>query len=441
MRVSNLAKCFIAVMSLVIAGLACDFPGMTSEVKQDSAAVVATRVAKTVAAGGVAVIPEEEGVVQPPPTATSTLMLTPTITQTPTTTHTPTPSVPMVNVTTNTNCRFGPGMVYEYLGALLEGEVARIHGRNPFDNFWYIENPDQPGGYCWISAAYAQVSGDTSQVPVLTPAPTPTHTPVPLDFSFVEPHHLACGADHFIEFRVRNTGLQTLRSFTLYVEDLDTSVVKTIIGNSFYVVPGCVSGFAHSVDPGGQVFIKVGIYAYDLSGNQVRTTAKMCSEEMQGGNCVEKTFTQIVTAFPDSVSDAALKENRDPVDAQAVLERLLAIPIETWNYIDDPEAIPHMGPMAQNFFAAYGLGEDDRLNAIDVQGVALAAIQALHEDVQEKEGQIVELEARLTALEQRATVEDSPTERYGLLVIGILAGVIVTLASGMLWDRRRKKKA
>jgi hypothetical protein len=435
MRVTRFSPLILTFMLIVAAGLACGFPSMMSEVEQEEAAVVATRVAKTVAARGVAGISEEEGVVQPPHAASQTDSAPPTITHTPTVTHTPTSSAPMVSVSVNTNCRYGPGMAYEYLGALLEGEVSRIHGRNQYDNFWYIENPDQPGGYCWVSGAYAQVTGDTSQLPVLTPPPTPTHTPVPLDFNFVEAHHLACGADQYIEFTVRNTGQQTFRSFTLNVEDLDTSDVKPFVGNCFNVVPGCVIGFSHSVDPGGQAFIKVGIYAYNPSGNQVRTTAKMCSEEMQGGNCVEKTFTHIVTASPSSISDVALKENRDPVDAQDVLEHLLTVPIETWNYIADPDAIRHMGPMAQDFFSAYGLGVDDRLNAIDVQGVALAAIQALHEDVQEKEAQLVELEARLSALEEQASAEDPSTERIGLLVAGFLAGAAVTLVAG--WARKR----
>jgi hypothetical protein len=322
-------------------------------------------------------------------------------------------------------------MIYDYLGALLEGETAEIHGINPDGNFWYIENPDSPGEYCWITAAYAQVTGDTSQVPVLTPPPTPTHTPVPLNFEIDEATSLTCGADRYIEFTVRNTGVQTFRSFTLYVEDLDTSVVKTFIGNSFYVIPGCLSGFSQYVDPGGEAFIKVGFYAYDPSGNQVRTTAKMCSEEMQGGICVEKTFTQFVT----SISDAAQKENRYPVDEHQVLDSLLSIPIETWNYIAEPDAIRHMGPMAQDFFEAYALGADDRLSAIDVQGVTLVSIQALHEIIGEEEAQIFELEARLVALEEHAAGKNPSAERHKLFATGFLVGTIVAFV--LYWTRKR----
>jgi hypothetical protein len=429
MNFSKYSPPILVFLLIVAAGLACDFPGMTSEVQLDSAAVVATRVAETAAAGGVAVIPEEESVVQPPPAASPSDTVTPTITLTPTVTLTPTSSVPMVSVSVNTNCRYGPGMIYEYLGGLLVGETAVIHGRNQYSNFWYIENPDQPGGYCWISAMYAQVTGDTSQVPVLTPEPTPTHTPVPLDFNISEPLITLC-TEYFILYAISNTGPQPIESVSLYVEDLDTGQERSRTNSTIPSSPSCLAMLTDSIPPGGEAFMMVGSYPYDPIGHNVRATVKACSEDGLGGSCVEKTFTNVVTG----VSDAAQKENRDPVDAQAVLESLLAIPIETWNYIDDPQAIPHMGPMAQDFFAAYGLGEDDRLNAIDVQGVALAAIQALNEAVQEKEGQIVELEARLTALEKRQTAEDPPAE-WQLLAVGFLAGSAVTLAAG--WARKR----
>jgi hypothetical protein len=159
----------------------------------------------------------------------------------------------------------------------------------------------------------------------------------------------------------------------------------------------------------------------------------MCSENALGGICVEKVFTKTVGA----ISDAAQKENRDPVDEHKVLDSLLEIPIETWNYIAEPDAIRHMGPMAQDFFEAYGLGADDRLSAIDVQGVALASIQALHEIVEEKDAQIVELEARLAELEGRVAAEAPAGVSYLSLAAGFLVGVSLVVAIHWIWRRRR----
>ncbi len=96
-----------------------------------------------------------------------------------------------------------------------------------------------------------------------------------------------------------------------------------------------------------------------------------------------------------------------PVDGQTVLTRLANLPLHTWNYKTQDPAIRHIGPTAQDFQAAFGLGEDNRhISTVDADGVALAAIQALHQLTQnqaaqlaDQQAQIATLEARLAALE------------------------------------------
>ncbi len=101
-----------------------------------------------------------------------------------------------------------------------------------------------------------------------------------------------------------------------------------------------------------------------------------------------------------SVSDRNLKENFEPVDGGDVLRRLLAIPITTWDYKGADAPYRHLGPMAQDFYSAFRLGEDDRhITTIDEGGVALAAIQGLAKVVEEKDAKIRALETRLEALE------------------------------------------
>ena len=78
------------------------------------------------------------------------------------------------------------------------------------------------------------------------------------------------------------------------------------------------------------------------------------------------------------LSDRALKANVAAVDGGDVLARLAQVPVSTWNYTSQDPSIRHMGPMAQDFYAAFGLGEDDRhITTVDADGVALAAIQGL----------------------------------------------------------------
>jgi hypothetical protein len=110
----------------------------------------------------------------PPEIVVNTPEPTATITYTPTITPTFTASVPLVSVSVDTNCRFGPAAIYDWLGAILVGEIAEIVGKNYENTHLYIVNPDRPGEFCWITKQYANVEGELLSVPVLTPEPTPT---------------------------------------------------------------------------------------------------------------------------------------------------------------------------------------------------------------------------------------------------------------------------
>jgi hypothetical protein len=117
-------------------------------------------------------------------------------------------------------------------------------------------------------------------------------------------------------------------------------------------------------------------------------------------------------------SDRSTKDGITRVDPQAVLSKLEALPISTWHVKADDADTRHMGPMAQDFAAAFGLGADARhIAPVDVGGVSLAAIQALNaklngqvqvleERLSERDRQLESLLARVEALE--ATRGESP---------------------------------
>ena len=94
-----------------------------------------------------------------------------------------------------------------------------------------------------------------------------------------------------------------------------------------------------------------------------------------------------------------------PVNPQTVLAKVAALPVTEWNYKTDRQGVQHLGPMAQDFHAAFQLdGADDKhISVVDEGGVALAAIQGLNQKLQEKDAKIGELEKRLGELE--ATVK------------------------------------
>jgi hypothetical protein len=96
-------------------------------------------------------------------------------------------------------------------------------------------------------------------------------------------------------------------------------------------------------------------------------------------------------------SDRALKEAFEPVDPRAVLAAVATLPLERWSY--KGETARHLGPMAQDFAAAFGLGEDDRhIFPLDAAGVALAALQGLHALVRTQGARLERLERELATL-------------------------------------------
>ncbi len=83
-----------------------------------------------------------------------------------------------------------------------------------------------------------------------------------------------------------------------------------------------------------------------------------------------------------------------------MLAKVAALPITQWKYKAEPEGVKHLGPVAQDFHAAFGLGDSDKaIGTVDESGVALAAIQGLNQKLEEKDAKISELEKRLAALE------------------------------------------
>jgi hypothetical protein len=77
-----------------------------------------------------------------------------------------------------------------------------------------------------------------------------------------------------------------------------------------------------------------------------------------------------------------------------VLRRLASVPISTWSYRSQKRSIRHIGPMAQDFHRAFGVGEDRRhISSVDADGVALAAIKGLSRKVER-------LQRKLTALKR-----------------------------------------
>jgi len=106
-----------------------------------------------------------------------------------------------------------------------------------------------------------------------------------------------------------------------------------------------------------------------------------------------------------SSSDRNVKAGFEPVDSKSILKKVAALPIARWHYTNDV-ATPHIGPMAQDFSAAFNVGTDDKhIATVDADGVALGAIQGLNqklnEELHRRDAESAELRQNLAALQSR----------------------------------------
>jgi hypothetical protein len=123
-------------------------------------------------------------------------------------------------------------------------------------------------------------------------------------------------------------------------------------------------------------------------------------DQMTAGNTLSGPDTAQMGSA--AISDRALKEDVCPVDVNAVCAAALELPVSNWRYRSDDAWVRHIGPMAQDFAGAFGVGSDDRrIEMVDAFGVALASIQALHKQLEERDAQIDALWAELHDLRAR----------------------------------------
>ena len=278
----------LSVTALLIVSLACVVPGVpapTQDLNFLGTAVMSTMVSGTTltALAGVPV----ELVDTPTPGPTFTPSFTPSATVSPTPVFTSTPSIPLVGVTVPTNCRVGPGKVYDRVGALLVGQVAEVVGRNLNGNYWYIRNPNDPNSYCWLWGEYATVTGNFAALPVFTPPPTPTPMP---DFA-ADYDGLETCSGWWTDFDLTNTGGVSFESLSLTVTDRDTDVVVSMYTDVFHNIDGCTDTDTRDrLNPGDSRVVSAPLFTYNPTGHRLRATITLCSRDGQNGMCITDTI-------------------------------------------------------------------------------------------------------------------------------------------------------
>ena len=219
---------------------------------------------------------------------------TPSPTSTPLPTFTSTPA-PLANITGNTNCRTGPGSVYDLLHTYLAGNQVELLGKSPDGFFWYTS--DQAGIVpdCWLWGQYATPVGDTALLPVFTPPPTPTPSP---DYEITYVYADVAVGSWYLFFEIENIGSVAWESALVYIYEPTVPQDSGRFSNVFQVngtdpsptkdsIPAGDTGYFHAARIGNPG-------AYGKVGDVVDIYFVACTQEYLGGFCISKMWTESI---------------------------------------------------------------------------------------------------------------------------------------------------
>lgn len=145
-------------------------------------------------------------------------------------------------------------------------------------------------------------------------------------------------------------------------------------------------------------------WSFNAAGPSTNPVLKVVARNASGVGLldaltIEQDGDVIIAGTLTQNSNVHSKQNFRQVDGPEILAMLRELDVTRWNFKSDP-GTDHIGPMAQDFYAVFGLGNrSDRIAPLDTSGVALAAIKALQEELDARDALIEKLEARITALE------------------------------------------
>jgi len=176
------------------------------------------------------------------------------------------------------------------------------------------------------------------------------------------------------------------------------------------------------------------------AGNLTNATAIGVQAKVNASNKVRLGNT-LVTVIEGqvgftAVSDKTKKENFQPVDGEDVLGKIRGFELSSWNFIGhDPKQFRHYGPMAQDFFVAFGhdgvgqIGSETTINSGDLAGILMIAVQALEKrtaELKQKDAQIAVLESEVKDLKAKHAYFETVAARLEALELGQNPSIKIT---------------
>jgi hypothetical protein len=217
-----------------------------------------------------------------------------TETVTPEITDTATPGPVTISVTRPTHCRSGPGKQFEIVGSLLVGMKANVVGREPTNQYWYIENPYVFTEYCWVWGQYAEFEGNSLLVPLVTSPPTPTTTgsAIPtLDFDLKGSGFQSCNGTFWMNIEITSASQSIFESVKIEVFDKDKSITRVLAANNFAAAIGCDGLTVNDkVTTGVAVLASSAKFDYNFKGNAMQASVTVCTEDDLKGTCTTRNI-------------------------------------------------------------------------------------------------------------------------------------------------------
>lgn len=117
------------------------------------------------------------------------------------------------------------------------------------------------------------------------------------------------------------------------------------------------------------------------------------------------------------LSDREAKKDIEELTSEEVLSKIKEVPVSTWRFKGEEESSLHIGPMAQDFRAAFGTGTSDRvINMGDLAGVALAGVRSLSQELETRDAEVKELRKRLDEERARSSELEERIDRLEKLL-------------------------
>lgn len=220
------------------------------------------------------------------PTETPTVTATETRVPTPTDTATPVP--PMAEVNRESNCRVGPGGIYQLVATYQAGQKLEVVAKDLGGGYWFVKNPEKPEEQCYLLGQNITITGDTAALPKFTPRPSPTASPY---FTLSFRKFDTCKGEDYALFVVENAGSVPFRS--VYVKVTDQKVNRSVEQalNAFDLRVGCV--LAKNIAPlevGGTGYVASPPFKWSVAGHKLQAVIMACTEQNLKGTCVTQSI-------------------------------------------------------------------------------------------------------------------------------------------------------